>query len=217
MKTKLSFIFAVVACIGVHTAAHSYKCTKLSSCPTLGVNGYYLAGGVWDTGAGCRGTTKTCYQVEDGSLTYHSIIEVETCNTCYEQYRMTNMTDSSPYCDNVLEYQKCDDLIQSTPTCGSIKCDTGTWWETNGAWATKKSKGCVNGACTTSTLETECAIGYGDDNQGNCIRCKSPEGIYGLTPGYGYSDNDCYIPKDTVFSNSTGRGVYNSDCYWNRY
>ena len=214
MKTKISFIFAMVACIGIHTAAHSYTCTKLSSCPTNGGTtqfvDYYD-----DTGGGCANPTSICYQVEDGWATGRSIVEVRTCNSCVSsEYIHRSMTYTSPYCNDVITYQQCD-WIDSTTTCGNTRCKSGSWWETNGAWATEKHEVCVSGSCVVRDIRTECARGYYDNGSGGCARCSSRWSVYGTTFGYGSAmEQDCYIPNGTTFNDTTGRGTLTGNCYW---
>lgn len=74
----------------------------------------------------------------------------------------------------------------------------------------------VSAQCTCVTT-SECDVGYYQISslRLECTRCPSDGGTYGTTGGTGAtSAAECYIPSGTAFSDSGGRGAYNSNCYY---
>ncbi len=72
-------------------------------------------------------------------------------------------------------------------------------------------------ACTTTTKTyTACKPGY-YLNSAACTRCPSSGGVYGTTVDRNTGDiTSCYIPSGTTFSDGSGSGVYEGDCYYSK-
>ena len=207
MKTKLSFIFAVVACIGVHTTVYGANCAPKSYCTN---NDKSMDLDMLPSVELCPGDKKNsmrCYEANGQEYIAYG------CDTCPSGYTRTLMTTDVPYCDEPIQYYGCQ-KSEPTITCGGTKCNSATWWETNGAWATEKGESCVNNACVVRDIRKVCARGYFDNSTGGCDRCASGYGVYGTTDGYDSMEQDCYIPSGTIYADSTGKGTFTNKCYW---
>ncbi|MDE6481257.1 MAG: hypothetical protein K2L25_00315 [Alphaproteobacteria bacterium] len=63
---------------------------------------------------------------------------------------------------------------------------------------------------------TRCKVGYYLENE-SCKRCPSSGGVYGTTVNHNAGDiTSCYIPSGTTFSDTSGNGVYEGDCYYKK-
>lgn len=50
---------------------------------------------------------------------------------------------------------------------------------------------------------------------GTCERCPSSGGVYGTTASSGATSiTECFIPSGSLFSDDTGAGIYDGDCYY---
>ncbi len=80
-----------------------------------------------------------------------------------------------------------------------------------------KSCSCFDG-CQTSYIY-RCAAGYygsSTDGTSGCNRCPKllNSSIYGASAAGSEDVTNCYMPAGTVFSNSTGSGVFTEDCQY---
>ena len=65
-----------------------------------------------------------------------------------------------------------------------------------------------------SRVYNSCKPGYYLDS-GDCVRCPSSGGVYGTTVDKNTGGiTSCYIPSGNSFSDTSGSGVYASDCYY---
>lgn len=114
--------------------------------------------------------------------------------------------------------------------CEAWRCPSGTILRTlfvctscnTGYFAGTETIQCENNTlslttCTKSGLggfDRVCSQGQYSNGVGGCASCPSDGyGNAGTTSGTGATSiSECYIPAGSVFSDSTGSGVYNSDC-----
>ncbi|MBQ8294705.1 MAG: hypothetical protein IJX89_04950 [Alphaproteobacteria bacterium] len=77
---------------------------------------------------------------------------------------------------------------------------------------------CIHGGafaeCTGETIYVACKPGYYLES-GDCKQCPPSGDVYGTTVDNNTGDiTSCYLPSGTAFSDETGSGIYNTDCYY---
>ncbi len=117
-------------------------------------------------------------------------------------------------CSNTVQYWACE--------CECANCNSDKAYSAAGPGYeqfTARSCDCSTGSpvCSSDT-SYRCAVGYwGFSFNGTtgCTQCQSSEGANGTTKNPDSSQiTYCYIPEGSGFGNSTGSGVYTSDCYY---
>lgn len=89
-----------------------------------------------------------------------------------------------------------------------VTCDKGTWTT---SYQDCSSSGSGGGGFTESGFSTVCMVGqYKSTIDSTCVDCPTP----GTSKGGATAITDCYIPKNTEFSDATGSGVYTDDCHY---
>ncbi len=158
------------------------------------------------------------WRYEDGTCYY-----IKSCATCPSGYERKYDEDTYVVYDDFCYNPKNEDELKAMfvdryKCVATCNCPKDVDWT---AYSTGYEKSieytCDNGTCAAKT-QYRCAVGYwGSTTNGTsgCTRCPSSGGVYGTTK-YGGStkQTSCYLPAGTAFSDSTGSGIYDTDCYW---
>ncbi|MDE5615701.1 MAG: hypothetical protein K2I81_02615 [Alphaproteobacteria bacterium] len=107
-------------------------------------------------------------------------------------------------------------LVRCTCSPGTVsyKCASGYY-----GTATSAQSGCTacpgNATCSGGNGSVfRCNVGY-YKNGTSCTRCPASGGVYGTTAGAGATSvTECYLPSGTAFSDASGSGTYEGNCYY---
>lgn len=112
---------------------------------------------------------------------------VRTCTSCNTGYKLTS---SKTYI---------------------VTCDQGTWTTSYQDCSSSGTGGGGGGDIVVGPVLTFCVVGqYYSSLDSKCVDCPSP----GTSASGATAITDCYIPKNTTFSDETGSGVYTDDCHY---
>lgn len=157
-------------------------------------------------------------------------VKYQSCESCDAGYRNVSRTvdfftdlgyfSSDEVCSNYVIQGYCELIPESEKECQtSDDCPSFgdiTYVSDDGSWVTGASGGYCTGEYKCEfdySNEDYCNIGYYGYGY-DCTRCPAIGGVYGTTADYGsYSVERCFFPKDTVFTDGIGTGVYVDDCY----
>lgn len=177
-------------------------------------NGEYCTSGAGGDGGGDDSTT-TCTgptQCSSANYTENSITNCSVYgnNICYKQGTLTTMVRTCNTC--ATGYTR----LQQTVTLSRGVCNnrTVTYYMCQKSIDIGDGDGDDEGG-TKPPIQQLCQDGYYKDGT-SCSKCPEyADGVYGQT-GVLNADSitDCYIPVDTVLSDSTGTYVYLQDCYY---
>jgi len=181
---------------------------------------------IWDANPGdycteeCQELGHYCPMVYEVPLSDISLSDIDVSNcsdddtgdclmSADSNYAYVCYSTAESYCEYFTSYKKPD----CTQTCtthnsNSKKCVRGRYTDNNGTC------GCIY---TSYYLYTEygCNAGYYPESGNNTasIVCKPcPNG--GKSPEFSKGISSCYMPANSTFSDATGGGRYNNNCYW---
>lgn len=171
------------------------------------------------TSLNCANSSVVCVNIGGSS---YSVSSCTSCNSGYELEKSygyitacseDSATDYEAPSNGRYEYTKC------VKNCNSTTCASTDWTALRAGYETRIYRWCsttgTSGTCNSRT-EYRCAKNYfGSSTNGTsgCNRCWESAGAVTKAAG-STSPTDCYIPKDTAFSDTTGRGKYTADCYY---
>lgn len=152
----------------------------------------------------CEDIQSTFYQ-GDGSRV---VWELQSCITCRNtKMELYTQSFNSGEC-GMLDYQDCRCLSSCTTTS----------WGATGTLGYERRKFCNQTTCD-NVDQYRCAVGFYGQNvsaTGGCSQCPPyTSGIFGTTSSAGsLVVGRCYLPDGTVFSDATGSGHYQGNCYY---
>ena len=211
MKTKLPLYIATLIPIGIATFAHGYTCDDTVACNTSGLTEIERIDAECPTATGCTNGVSTCYRVTADNGSVVGMVRVVGASACPTGYNLQTGPVYSRYCGGMAL-----DMI----TCGrnNATCTSDTKWIPGNPGYEKMETRVLQGVnCVVTSTEYRCAAGYyGISYNGTtgCTRCPSSGGVYGVSEADSPNITYCYMPKGTVFSDSTGTGEYTNDCAW---
>lgn len=151
-----------------------------------------------------------------GTLTYDSSCTDTTCTSCTTT-TTTSTTHVVTITDRTFE-TVCTGTtnVTASGTCTTTSiayiCEEGYYGTPTGRLDTCTA--CPSNATCGGGSTFSCNKGY-YKNGSLCSRCPASGGVYGTTSGTGATAiTECYIPADSTFSDSTGSGTYNGDCFY---
>ena len=176
----------------------------------------------------CLRTKTTCYNG----------VRVNSCTTCAPDLTPTTMTTSIDDCANAIEFVDCVETSTGGSgtdcTSGCENCTSTEWTDymvTGYQKRTKKT--CNTTSCTcTSATEYRCASGYyksatiacslnvttKEYTCGGCTKCDPFDTgntmAIGRSPAGSTSKTQCYLWSGTPWTDDTGTGVFDDECYW---
>lgn len=161
---------------------------------------------ITNVASGCSRVTRTCYCKES----------VASCMRCKDGYTQTQSSVTLSGGGSVKYYYCKSDNCTLTPSYCSGK-NTG-WVAGNTGYQknTTYTFDDVACACDSSTVY-RCADGFwGASINGTtgCTRCLALNGIYGQSSAGSTVITSCYMPSGAAFSDDTGTGAYNENCYY---
>jgi len=113
----------------------------------------------------------------------------------------------------------CTTDADCTDLCGG---DLGWTADSTGYQKCTGAQKCFSGTCRSAT-KYRCAAGYYGtpttdllgNLSGGCTICPSSGGVAGSsTPGDNAEITKCFIPSGTTFSDASGSGTYDGNCYY---
>lgn len=155
------------------------------------------------------GCTRSVNTITCGGVNYYD------CTSCEEGYTLGEATVTDPGNSSVTyTYGTCTKDFSGNPipvTECPDDCPSTTEWT---ATTLNREAICV-GSILARSCSYRCIKGY---YQGTliCTRCPVSEyGVRGTTAAAGAtSQEECYIPAGTAFSDDSGSGILTSDCYY---
>lgn len=189
MKAKLLIgvtLALVPSIVWADICETSTKCTDTAALGSFG----YCAGS----------TTSVCYYVTGIGAS----LLLKRCTACAGNRKLSKILPGT--CTNTeAYYTEC--------VCENNCVDTA--WTAAG---TGYESAVVCGSTCNTATQYRCAKGYygsPTSNTSGCTRCPASGGTYGTTASAGSTSiTSCYLPSGSTFSDSTGSGTVEGNCYW---
>lgn len=165
-------------------------------------------------------------EIANCCATYVANCSTEYSSSCTNSIRCrcpegTTFPDSTTHVYSITSRRitsYCDANNKIAPTCTTYKttyaCDDGYYGTPTGN---------VSGACKSCPTNATCAKGNNSTficnegyykNGSTCTKCPISDGMYGTTATGATSITGCYMPANTVLSDTIGDYTYTGDCYY---
>lgn len=197
----------------------NYKCNMASSY----IDGVAASVSKCESGYLADEPTESCYLIKNVEYCVNTA-DYNPCDFCRKNgddnyYYAWSVKNSNNAVSRKYDTFVNGDGICSVSTTAQYEygCPAG-YYLVSGSGSSTVCAACPsNATCSSSVGHRDyfvCNKGYYASGSA-CVRCPSSGGIYGTTLGTGAkSITECYMPAGTVFTDTTGSGVFVGDCYY---